>query len=124
MLVGIRTPSKQTLAAFADTVAQVVHLHEGLLSDLSKATHNFESGHPEPKRKFQSHFRKHTRFHSVDVAVGSFRRMQRDRKLRHSLDIVRSPQNDPGALMTEPKAAAGVAKIFSRLVSDHVDVAR
>lgn len=113
MLIGLRTQSTQMLVDFSDSVSQILRLHEDMLSDILRTVPLAELSQGNVRNGTPPDFRRHTRFHSFDLAPASARRKRSNRRLRHSVDFVRSAPVTLGALMTEPKTAASVAKAFS-----------
>jgi hypothetical protein len=59
---------------------------------------------------------KHIRFHSADIVPGRFAEHKTARRLRHSLEIGRSPDRRPQGLVTDTQTAGNIAKVFNKHV--------
>jgi hypothetical protein len=106
----------QTRSSIQQNISQILLLHEDLLSELQQAvpradfTRSAQEAYPVTKAK-------HIRFHSADILPGRLGEHRATRRLRHSLEIGRSPDRRPRGLVTDTKTVSNIAKVFDRHVS-------
>lgn len=114
ILTALPNLSGQTKSSIQQNVSQILQLHEDLLDDLQQAIPQADftkSAHHEiyPVTKA-----KHIRFHSADIIPGRFAEHKAARRLRHSLEIGRSPDHRPRGLVTDTTTVGSIAKIFNK----------
>ncbi|KAF3002534.1 hypothetical protein E8E13_007050 [Curvularia kusanoi] len=104
----------QTKSSIQQNIAQILQLHEDLFAELQQAIPQADfprttqqDNHPITKAK-------HIRFHSADIVPGKLGEHRATRRLRHSLELGRSPDRRPQGLVTDTKTVGNIAKIFNR----------
>ncbi|KAJ4322430.1 hypothetical protein N0V94_002417 [Neodidymelliopsis sp. IMI 364377] len=103
----------QTRSSIQQNISQILLLHEDLLSELQQAvpradfTRSAQEAYPVTKAR-------HIRFHSADILPGRLGEHRATRRLRHSLEIGRSPDRRPQGLVTDTKTVSNIAKVFNR----------
>lgn len=118
ILTSVPTLSPQTRASIQHNITQILQLHEELLRDLHQVVPHadFSQGAAQHENYPVTKAR-HIRFHSADMIPGRFVEHRVTRRLRHSLELSRSPDRRPRALATDTKTAGNIAKIFNKHVS-------
>jgi hypothetical protein len=116
ILSGIPALSAHMRAAIQRNISQILQLHEDLLAELHQAIPQAEFTQSAHQEAYPVTKAKHIRFHSADLMPGRFVEHKITRKLRHSLDIGRSPDRRPQGLVTDTKTIGEVAKIFNKHV--------
>jgi hypothetical protein len=116
ILTSVPTLSNHQRASIQHNISQILQLHQDLLADLHRVVPNAEYTQSAQQDPYPVTRAKHIRFHSADLTT-RFTEHKITRKLRHSLDIGRSPDHRPRALATDTKTAGEIAKIFNKHVS-------
>lgn len=116
MLSHIPTLTTHTRASIQQNIYQILQLHEDLLAELLQVTPQAEFSQNENQEVCGVTKAKHVRFHSADLMPGRFIEHKLTRKLRHSLDIGRSPDRRPQGLVTDTKTIGDIARIFNKHV--------
>ncbi|KAL6708806.1 hypothetical protein ACN47E_002213 [Coniothyrium glycines] len=114
ILTALPTLPGQTKLSIQHNISQILQLHEDLLTELHDAVPRADltsSAHEENYTVLKA---KHIRFHSVDKVPGRFADHKVARRLRHSLEIGRSPDRKPQGLAIDTKTAENIAKIFNK----------
>lgn len=114
ILTALPTLSGQTKSSIQQNISQILQLHEDLLAELHQAVPKADftqSAHQETCPVTKA---KHVRFHSVDIITGRFADHKVTRRLRHSLEIGRSPDRRPRGLETDAKTVGVIAGIFNK----------
>ncbi|KAI8933545.1 hypothetical protein NX059_009282 [Plenodomus lindquistii] len=104
----------QTRSSIQQNISQILQLHENLLAELHQVVPEADFTSSAHQDSYPATKAKHIRFHSADIIPGRFAEHKATRKLRHSLEIGRSPDRRPRGLVTDTKTVEGVAKIFNR----------
>ena len=117
ILTTLPTLPGQTRSSIQQNISQILQLHEDLLADLHQAIPQADFTRSANLEAYPVTKAKHVRFHSADILPGRFAEHQVARRLRHSLEIGRSPDRRPRGLVTDTKTVEKVAKIFNRHVS-------
>lgn len=115
-LSHVPTLPANTRTSIQQNISQILQLHEDLLAELHHAVPQSDftqSGHHEASAVPKA---KHIRFHSADLVPGRFVENKPARRLRHSLEIGRSPDTQPQGLVTDTKTIGDIAKIFNKHV--------
>lgn len=107
----------QTKSSIQQNIAQILQLHEDLLSELQQAIPQADFTKSAQHEAYPITKAKHIRFHSADIIPGRLGEHRATRRLRHSLEIGRSPDRRPRGLVIDTKAVNSIAKIFNRHVS-------
>ncbi|KAF2017570.1 hypothetical protein BU24DRAFT_152770 [Aaosphaeria arxii CBS 175.79] len=113
ILTSVPTLSNHQRASIQHNISQILQLHQELLADLHRVVPNAEYTQSAQQDPYPVTRAKHIRFHSADLTT-RFTEHKITRKLRHSLDIGRSPDHRPRALATDTKTAGEIAKIFNK----------
>jgi hypothetical protein len=114
ILASIPTIPSQTRVSIQQNLSQILQLHEDLLTDLHQAVPQAEFTQSAQQEMYPVTKAKHIRFHSADI--GRFAEHKVTRRLRHSLEIGRSPDRRPQALATDTKTVGDIARIFTKHV--------
>lgn len=115
ILTALPTLPGQTKLSIQNNISQILQLHEDLLSELhaivpqADFTQSAQESQPMARAK-------HIRFHSVDIIPGRLAEHKVARRLRHSLEIGRSPDRRSRGLAIETKTAEEIARIFNKHV--------
>ncbi|KAJ8114750.1 hypothetical protein OPT61_g3440 [Boeremia exigua] len=104
----------QTKSSIQQNIAQILQLHEDLLSELQQAVPQADFTKSAQQEAYPVTKAKHIRFHSADIIPGRFSEHRATRRLRHSLEIGRSPDRRPRGLVTSTETAYSIANIFNR----------
>lgn len=107
----------QTKTSIQQNIAQILQLHEDLLAELQQAVPQADFTKSAQQETYPITKAKHIRFHSADIIPGRLAEHRATRRLRHSLEIGRSPDRRPRGLVTDTTTAGNIAKIFNRHVS-------
>lgn len=109
----------QTRASIQQNISQILQLHEHLLAELHQAVPQADFTQSAQHETYPITKAKHIRFHSADMMPGRFGEHRLTRKLRHSLDLARSPDHRPHmqSLVTDTRTIGEIAKIFNKHVS-------
>lgn len=107
----------QTKSSIQHNIAQILQLHEDLLSELQQAVPQADFTNSAQQEIYPVTKAKHIRFHSADIIPGHLGEHKATRRLRHSLEIGRSPDRRPRGLVTDTETVGNIAKIFNRHVS-------
>lgn len=105
-----------TKSSIQQNISQILQLHENLLAELHQAVPQADYTRSATQENYPVTRAKHIRFHSADIMPGRFAEHKVTRRLRHSLEIGRSPDRRPRGLVTDTKTVEEVAKIFNRHV--------
>ncbi|KAL1611975.1 hypothetical protein SLS60_000198 [Paraconiothyrium brasiliense] len=114
ILSGVPALPAQTRASIQQNISQILQLHEDLLAELHQAVPQADYTQSAHQEVYPVTRAKHIRFHSADLMPGRFVEHKITRKLRHSLDIGRSPDHRPQGLVTDTKTVGDIAKIFNK----------
>ena len=118
ILTSVPTLSTQTRTSIQHNIAQILQLHQDLLADLHRAVPHAEftqgAQHHEPYPVARA---KHVRFHSADMIPGRHAEHRVAQRLRHSLELGRTPERRPRTLATDTETAGSIAKVFNKHVS-------
>lgn len=106
----------QTKSAIQQNIAQILQLHEDLLTDLQQAVPQADFTKSAQQETYPATKAKHTRFHSADIVSGRLGEHRATRRLRHSLEIGRSPDRRQRGIITDTQTVGSIAKIFNRHV--------
>lgn len=108
----------QTKSSIQHNISQILQLHEDLLAELQQAIPQADfTKSAQQQEAYPVTKAKHIRFHSADINPGRSGEHKATRRLRHSLDIGRSPDRRPRGLVTDTRTVRNIAKIFNRHVS-------
>jgi hypothetical protein len=116
ILTAVPTLSAQTRTSIQQNISQILQLHEDLLAELHKVVPQADFTQSAQQETYPVTRAKHIRFHSADLMPGRLTEHKITRRLRHSLDIGRSPDRRPQGLVIETKTIGDIAKIFSKHV--------
>jgi hypothetical protein len=117
ILTGIPALPAQTRASIQQNISQILQLHEDLLVELHQAVPQADYTHSAHHEAFPVTKAKHIRFHSADLIPGRLAEHKVTRRIRHSLEIGRSPERRTQGLITDTKTIGEIAKIFNKHVS-------
>ena len=117
ILTGIPALPAQTRASIQQNISQILQLHEDLLAELHQAVPQADYTHSAHQEAFPVTKAKHIRFHSADLIPGRFSEHKVTRRIRHSLEIGRSPDRRAQGLITDTKTIGDIARIFNKHVS-------
>jgi hypothetical protein len=117
ILTGIPALPVQTRASIQQNISQILQLHEELLAELHRVVPQADHTHMTQQEAFPVTKAKHIRFHSADLMPGRFADHKASRRIRHSLEIGRSPDRRAQGLVTDTKTVGEIAKIFNKHVS-------
>ncbi|KAF1926281.1 Rho guanyl nucleotide exchange factor [Didymella exigua CBS 183.55] len=104
----------QTKSSIQQNIAQILQLHEDLLAELQQAVPQADFTKSAQQEAYPVTKAKHIRFHSADIIPGRLGEHRATRRLRHSLEIGRSPDRRPRGLVTDTTTVGNIAKIFNR----------
>ncbi|KAI0583704.1 Rho guanyl nucleotide exchange factor [Pyrenophora tritici-repentis] len=114
VLTALPTLSGNTKSSIQQNISQILQLHEDLLADLHEAVPQADFTKSADQESYPVTKAKHIRFHSADIVPGRFAEHRAARRLRHSLEIGRSPDRRPNGLVTDTETAGDIAKIFNK----------
>jgi hypothetical protein len=114
ILTALPNLSGQTKSSIQQNVSQILQLHEDLLDELHQAVPQADVTNSAYHEAYPVTKAKHIRFHSADVFPGRLAEHKSARRLRHSLEIGRSPDRRPRGLVTDTATVGNVAEIFNR----------
>jgi|SRR5690242_10496484 len=117
ILTALPALPSQTKSSIQQNIAQILQLHEDLLSELQEAIPQADLTRSAQQEAYPVTKAKHIRFHSADIIPGRLGEHRATRRLRHSLEIGRSPDRRPQGLVIDTKAVNSIARIFNRHVS-------
>lgn len=106
----------QTKSSIQQNIAQILQLHEDLLAELQQAVPQADFTKVAQTETYPVTKAKHIRFHSADIMPGRLGEHKATRRLRHSLELGRSPDKRPRGLVTDTKTVGNIAKIFNHHV--------
>ncbi|KAL5117253.1 hypothetical protein ACEQ8H_004812 [Pleosporales sp. CAS-2024a] len=104
----------QTKSSIQQNVSQILQLHEDLLDELHNVVPQADFTRSAQHETYPVTKAKHIRFHSADIIPGRFSEHKAARRLRHSLEIGRSPDRRPRGLVTDTKTVGSIASIFNK----------
>ncbi|KAH9863818.1 hypothetical protein J1614_009750 [Plenodomus biglobosus] len=104
----------QTRSSIQQNISQILQLHENLLADLHQVVPQADFTKSAHQESYPVTKAKHIRFHSADIMPGRFAEHKTTRRLRHSLEIGRSPDRRLRGLVTDTKTVEDVAKVFNK----------
>ncbi|KAF2853415.1 hypothetical protein T440DRAFT_476683 [Plenodomus tracheiphilus IPT5] len=107
----------QTRSSIQQNISQILQLHENLLAELHQVVPQADFTTSAHQESYPVTKAKHIRFHSADIMPGRFAEHKATRRLRHSLEIGRSPDRRPRGLVTDTKTVEDVARIFNKHAS-------
>jgi hypothetical protein len=117
LLTSVPALSSQTRTSIQHNISQILQLHQDLLAELHRVTPQADfTQSVQQQEAYPVTKAKHIRFHSADMMPGRVADHKFARRLRHSLEIGRSPDRHPKALATETKVAGDIAKVFNKHV--------
>ncbi|KAF1955389.1 hypothetical protein CC80DRAFT_505719 [Byssothecium circinans] len=114
ILTAVPTLSAQMRTSIQQNISQILQLHEDLLDELQHAVPQADFTQSAQQETFPVTRAKHIRFHSADMMPGRFAEHKITRRLRHSLDIGRSPDRRSQGLVMDTKTIGDIAKIFNK----------
>jgi len=117
VLTALPTLSGQTRSSIQQNISQILQLHEDLLAELHQVVPQADFTRSAYQETYPVTKAKHIRFHSADIVPGRFAEHKTARRLRHSLEIGRTPDRRPRGLVTDTQTAGNIAKIFNKHVS-------
>ncbi|KAF1835300.1 hypothetical protein BDW02DRAFT_523546 [Decorospora gaudefroyi] len=113
ILTALPTLSGQTRSSIQHNISQILQLHEDLLAELHQVVPQADLTRSAHQETYPVTKAKHIRFHSADIIPGRFAEHKATRRLRHSLEIGRSPDRRPRGLVTDTQTAGNIARIFN-----------
>jgi len=116
ILTGVPALPAQTRASIQQNISQILQLHEDLLAELHQTVPQAEFTQSAHQETYPVTKAKHIRFHSADLMPGRFVEHKIARRLRHSLDIGRSPERRSHGLVTDTRTIGDIARIFNKHV--------
>lgn len=114
ILTSIPAIPSQTRVSIQQNISQILQLHEDLLAELHQAVPQAEFTQSTQQEIYAVTKAKHIRFHSADIS--RFAEHKVTRRVRHSLEIGRSPDRRPRGLITNTKTVGDIARIFNKHV--------
>ncbi|KAL5457901.1 hypothetical protein PMIN06_003622 [Paraphaeosphaeria minitans] len=114
ILSGVPALPAHTRAAIQRNISQILQLHEDLLAELHQVIPQADFTQSAHQEAYPVTKAKHIRFHSADLMPGRLAEHKITRRLRHSLDIGRSPDRRPQGLVTDTKTIGDIAEIFNK----------
>jgi len=114
VLTALPTLSGNTKSSIQQNISQILQLHEDLLADLHQVVPQADFTKSADQETYPVTKAKHIRFHSADIVPGRFAEHRAARRLRHSLEIGRSPDRRPHGLVTDTETAGDIAKVFNK----------
>jgi hypothetical protein len=114
ILTALPSLSGQTKSSIQQNISQILQLHEDLLDELHTVIPQADLTNSAHHETYPMTKAKHIRFHSADIIPGRFAEHKTARRLRHSLEIGRSPDRRPRGLETDTNTAGNIAKIFNK----------
>jgi hypothetical protein len=114
ILTALPSLSGQTKSSIQQNISQILQLHEDLLDELHTVIPQADLTNSAHHEAYPVTKAKHIRFHSADIIPGRFTEHKAARRLRHSLEIGRSPDRRPRDLVTDTNTAGNIAKIFNK----------
>jgi len=114
ILTTLPTLSSHTKSSIQQNISQILQLHEDLLNELHQAVPKADFTKSAHHEAYPVTKAKHIRFHSADIIPGRLAEHKVTRRLRHSLEIGRSPDRRPRGLVTDTKTVGAIAKIFNK----------
>lgn len=119
ILTAIPALPGQTKSSIQHNIAQILQLHEDLLAELQQTVPQADFTKSAQHETYPITKATHIRFHSADIIPGRLVEHRATRRLRHSLEIGRSPDRRPRGLIADTKTVGNIAQIFNRHVSPH-----
>lgn len=116
ILTALPALSGQTKTSIQHNISQILQLHEELLAELHQTVPQADFTKSAHHESYPVTKAKHIRFHSADIIPGRLAEHKATRRLRHSLEIGRSPDRRPRGLVTDTETVGNVAKIFNKHV--------
>ncbi|KAF2024193.1 hypothetical protein EK21DRAFT_79214 [Setomelanomma holmii] len=113
ILTALPTISGHTKSSIQQNISQILQLHEDLLAELHHTVPQADFTKSAHHETYPVTKAKHIRFHSADIMPGRGEHKV-TRRLRHSLEIGRSPDRRPRGLVTDTQTVGNVAKIFNK----------
>ncbi|KAF9691985.1 hypothetical protein EKO04_009990 [Ascochyta lentis] len=114
ILTALPALPDQTKSSIQQNITQILQLHEDLLAEFQQAVPQADFTKSAQHEVYPVTKAKHIRFHSADIMPGRLGEHKATRRLRHSLEIGRSPDRRPRGLVTDTKTVGNIAKIFNR----------
>jgi hypothetical protein len=114
ILTTLPTLSSHTKSSIQQNISQILQLHEDLLNDLHQAVPKADFTKSAHHEAYPVTKAKHIRFHSADIIPGRLAEHKAARRLRHSLEIGRSPDRRPRGLVTDTETVGAIAKVFNK----------
>jgi hypothetical protein len=114
ILTALPTLSGQTKSSIQQNISQILQLHEDLLDELHRAVPEADFTKSAHQETYPVTKAKHVRFHSADIVPGRLAEHKATRRLRHSLEIGRSPDVRPRGLVTDTATVGAIASIFNK----------
>jgi len=116
LFASLPTLPAQTRASIHHNISQILQLHQDLLDELHLAVPHADFTQTANEESYPVTKAKHIRFHSADMIPGRLVEHKATCRVRHSLEIGRSPDRRPRAVVTDTKTVGQVAKIFNKYV--------
>jgi hypothetical protein len=114
ILTALPNLSGQTKSSIQQNISQILQLHKDLLDELHHAVPRADFTKSVHHETYPVTKAKHIRFHSADIIPERLAEHKAARRLRHSLEIGRSPDRRPRGLVTDTKTVGSIAKIFNK----------
>lgn len=114
ILTALPTLAGQTKSSIQQNISQILQLHEDLLAELHQAVPQADFTKSAHHDIYPVTKAKHIRFHSADIIPGRLAEHKAARRLRHSLEIGRSPDRRPRCLLIDTTTIGNIARIFNK----------
>ncbi|EUC34560.1 hypothetical protein COCCADRAFT_4088 [Bipolaris zeicola 26-R-13] len=114
ILTALPTLPGHTKSSIQQNLFQILQLHEDLLAELHQVVPHADFTKSANQEALPATKAKHIRFNSADVTPGRLAEHRVTRRLRHSLEIGRSPECRSRGLATDTETAGNIAKIFNK----------
>lgn len=116
ILTALPTLPGHTKSSIQQNLFQILQLHEDLLADLHQVVPHADFTKSANQEALPATKAKHIRFNSADVTPSRLADHRATRRLRHSLEIGRSPECRSRGLATDTETAGNIAKMFNKHV--------
>ncbi|EMD87104.1 hypothetical protein COCC4DRAFT_82097 [Bipolaris maydis ATCC 48331] len=114
ILTALPTLPGHTKSSIQQNLFQILQLHEDLLADLHQVVPHADFTKSANQEALPATKAKHIRFNSADVTPSRLADHRATRRLRHSLEIGRSPECRSRGLATDTETAGNIAKMFNK----------
>ena len=115
-LSSVPTLSSQTKSSIQLNITQILQLHQDLLVDLHQIVPWADCSSAAHQDTCPVTKAKHIRFHSADIRHGRLADHHLSRRLRHSHEIGRSPDQRPRTMVADTRIVGNIAKVFNKHV--------